>query len=214
MTPLTPLPLLARARAVLRIGDMVYNIGMENAEKKRVAILIDGGNFYKKIRKDGLIPKGTRFDYVKFAKFLAQDRPIVSKAYYIGIVRNFDNTAKSQKMVESQQKLLTGLENDGYEIKRGKIVYDNDIREKGVDVQIAIDLVIGAVENCFDTAIIVSSDTDLLPAIKYIKSKGKSVEYVGFENAPSAGMIKESNVRILLLKEQIESLRQNPQPVK
>ncbi len=69
-------------------------------------------------------------------------------------------------MVESQQKLLSGLENAGYQIKRGKIVYDNRIREKGVDVQIAIDLVIGAAENHFDTAIIVSSDTDLIPAIK------------------------------------------------
>ena len=182
-------------------------MAMETSEKNRVAILIDGGNFYKKIRKDGLVPKGTRFDYVKFAKFLANGRPVASKAYYIEIVRNFDRTEKSQKMVESQQKLLTGLENDGYEIKKGKIVYDNEIREKGVDVQMAIDLVIGTAENCYDTAIIVSSDTDLIPAIKYIKSKGKTVEHVGFSNAPSFGMIKESDVRILLLKEQIESLK-------
>ena len=187
---------------------------MEKAEKNRVAILIDGGNFYKKIRRDGLIPKGTRFDYVKFAKFLANSRPVVSKRYYIGIVRNFDNTARSQQMVESQQKLLTGLENDGYEIRKGKIVYDNDIREKGVDVQIAIDLVIDAAEDRYDTAIIVSSDTDLIPAIRYIKSKGKTVEHVGFSNAPSFGMIKESDVRVLLHKEQIESLRQNSQPAK
>lgn len=180
---------------------------MNSENKKRVAIFIDGGNFYRKIRKDNLIPKGTRFDYVKFAEFLAQSRPITLKSYYIGIVRNHDKTAKSQQMVESQQKLLTGLENDGYEIKKGRIVYDNKIREKGVDVQLAIDLVIGAVENLYDIAIIVSSDTDLIPAIKYIKSKGKVVEYVGFSSAPSFGMIKEADVRVLLLKEQIESLR-------
>ena len=182
---------------------------MKKNAKNRVAILIDGGNFYKKIRKDGLIPKGTRFNYVKFAEFLAQGRYVVSKAYYIGIVRNFDKTEKSQKMVESQQKLLTGLENDGYEIKKGKIVYDNDIREKGVDVQIAIDLVIGAVENQYDIAIIVSSDTDLIPAMKYIGSKGKVVEYIGFSNAPSYGMIDESDSHILLPEEQIISLRKD-----
>jgi len=110
-------------------------------KEKRVAIFIDGGNFYQRIRQDGLIPKGTRFDYIKFSEFLARERNISSKAYYIGIIRNHDQTEKSQKMVESQQKLLSGLENDGYQIKRGKIVYDNKIREKGVDVQIAIDLV-------------------------------------------------------------------------
>ena len=187
---------------------------MENLNKNRVAIFIDGGNFYRKIRKDGLIPKGTRFDYVKFANALANGRPIISKAYYIGVVRNYDKTDRSQKIVESQQKLLTGLENDGYEVKKGKIVYDNEIREKGVDVQIAIDLVIGVAENQYDTAIIVSSDTDLIPAIRYIKSKGKTVEYVGFSAEPSFGMIKESDVRILLLKEQIESFRQNAIVVK
>lgn len=116
---------------------------------------------------------------------------------------------KVRRWLDSQQKLLSGLENDGYEIKKGKIVYDNEIREKGVDVQMAIDLVIGAVENLYDIALIVSSDTDLIPAIKYIKLKGKTVEYVGFSNAPSFGMIKESDVRILLIKEQIVSLQSN-----
>ena len=181
---------------------------MNNSDNiKRVSIFIDGGNFYQKIRESSVIPKGTKFDYVKFAEFLARNREISSKAYYIGIIRNYDKTAKSQKMVESQQKLLSGLENNGYQIKRGKIVYDNKIREKGVDVQIAIDLVIGAVENTYDTAIIVSSDTDLIPAIKYIRSKGKAVEYVGFSHAPSLGMIKESDDRILLLKEQLETFK-------
>ncbi len=180
---------------------------MKKIGENRVAIFIDGGNFYRKIRDDNLIPKGIRFDYVKFAEFLARGRTISLKTYYIGIVKNHDNSLKSQKLVESQQKLLSALENNGYKIKRGKIVYDNKIREKGVDVQIGIDLVIGAVENHYDTAIIVSSDTDLIPAIRYIKSKGKKVEYVGFSNAPSIGMIKESNARILMLKEQLEDLQ-------
>lgn len=180
---------------------------MDNQAKKRVAIFIDGGNFYRRIRQDNLIQKGTMFDYVKFASFLSRGRTVVSKTYYIGIVRNHDNKSKSQKMVESQQKFLIGLENKGYEIKRGRIVYDNEIREKGVDVQIGIDVVIGAVEDRYDIAIIVSSDTDLIPAMRYIRLKGKIVEYVGFSNAPSIGMIKESDDRILLLKEQIESFK-------
>ncbi len=178
-----------------------------SGKKKRAAIFIDGGNFYRKIRESGVIPKGIRFDYVKFADFIARGKNISAKLYYIGIVRNQDGTEKSQKMVESQQKLLSGLENDGYEVRRGRIVYDNKIREKGVDVQIAIDLVIGAVEDKYDTAIIVSSDTDLIPAIKYVRGKGKQVEYVGFSHAPSLGMIKESDDRILLLKEQLEKFR-------
>jgi len=180
---------------------------MEIEKERRVALFVDGGNFYKRIRQDGVVPKGTKFDYVKFADFLARGRKISSKSYYIGIVRNHDNSKKSQKMVVSQQKFLSGLENNGYQVKKGRIVYDNEIREKGVDVQIAIDLVIGAVENSYDTAIIVSSDTDLIPAIKYVRAKGKNVEYVGFSHAPSLGMIKESDNSILFLKEQLDSFK-------
>ena len=72
---------------------------------------------------------------------------------------------------------------------------DGNIREKGVDVKLAVDLMIGAVDNLYDTAIIISSDTDLIPAIKYIRNaKKKNIEYVGFGDTPSFGMIKESSI--------------------
>lgn len=59
----------------------------------------------------------------------------------------------------------------------------------------AIDLVIGAMEDTYDTAILLSSDTDLVPAIKYIQSKGKKVEYIGFSNSASFGLIKECDTQ-------------------
>jgi uncharacterized LabA/DUF88 family protein len=177
---------------------------MEQITKEKIAIFIDGGNFYRRIRENGQFQKGVKFNYLKFPEYLARGRVVVLKNYYVGVVRNYDGSEKSQKMVESQQKFLSGLENDGYEVRRGKIVYDNKIREKGVDVQIAIDLVIGAVENIYDTAIVVSSDTDLIPAIKYVRSRGKKIEYVGFSRNPTIGMVKESDLSILLLNEDMK----------
>ncbi len=41
---------------------------VENKTENRVAIFIDGGNFYQRIRHDDLVSKGVKFDYVKFAK--------------------------------------------------------------------------------------------------------------------------------------------------
>ncbi|OGI83892.1 hypothetical protein A2903_00950 [Candidatus Nomurabacteria bacterium RIFCSPLOWO2_01_FULL_33_17] len=176
-------------------------------EGERVVIYIDGGNIYRALFKEAIV-KGTRIpafvstgqkvDYNKFVQFLAGNRKFEDKKYYIGIIRDFDKSEKSKKMVQAQQKFLSGLENDGFNIQRGKIVYDHKIREKGVDVKMAIDLVIGCFENKYDTAIIVSSDTDLIPAIKYAQSKGKNIEYVGFSNHTSLAMIKEcDNQRIL-----------------
>lgn len=178
---------------------------MKSESQERVAIYIDGNNFYNGLKKAGQ-PKGARFDHSGFATLLTRARTLTSKRYYIGSLRNHDGSEKSAQMLASQQKFLSGLENEGFTIKRGRIVYDHKIREKGVDVKIAVDLIVGAVDNLYDTAIIVSSDTDLIPAIQYVQFKGKKVEYVGFSQHPSLGMAKQSDLSVLLLAEDLEKL--------
>lgn len=41
-------------------------------------------------------------------------------------------------------------------------------REKGVDVSLAVDLVVLGTEKAYDTAIVMSSDQDLAPAVEYV----------------------------------------------
>ena len=172
---------------------------------EKVTIFIDGGNLYKRLKERGVLP-GKRFNYAKLIDFLLRGRSLSSKRYYVGAVRNYDQTARSQEMVEAQQKFLSALELQGFLIERGRIVYDHKIREKGVDVKIAIDLVIGAVENEYDTAVVVSSDTDLIPAIKYVISRGKKVEYAGFAERPSLGLARESSLSVLLLPDDVSRM--------
>ncbi len=156
-----------------------------------VAVYIDGGNLYRRLKEMGIPENSKRFDFSAFVDYLVGDRALFSKRYYIGIVRNVDKSEKGKKMERSQQKLLSNLELEGFIIKRGRIMYDDGrIREKGVDVKLSVDLVIGAVDNLYDTAIVVSSDTDLIPAIQYVQeAKNKIVEYVGFGTNPSLGLI-------------------------
>ncbi len=176
-------------------------------QKDKVAIYIDGSNFFKYLKdKQVAFPKNKIFDYKKFCNYLINHRECESMRYYVGIVRNFNDSSKSKKMVRSQQKFLAILQNDGFAVKRGKVMYDKGrIREKGTDVKIAVDLIVGAIENKYDTAIIVSSDTDLIPAIQYIKHKGKNIEYVGFSHAPSFGMQKHADLSILLRPQDIKN---------
>jgi uncharacterized LabA/DUF88 family protein len=165
-------------------------------KKEIVAVYIDGGNLYKRLKEMGVFKESKRFNFSAFVEHLVGDRSLISKRYYVGVVRNFDKSEKSEKMVRSQQKFLNNLQTEGFKIKLGKIMYDSgNIREKGVDVKLSVDLIIGAVDNLYDTAIIISSDTDIIPAIKYIRSaKNKNVEYVGFGTNPSFGMIKEASI--------------------
>src|SRR4030042_2414028 len=180
-------------------------------KKERVAIYIDGSNFYNYLKdKEINFPKGVKFDFNAFVRFLLNERECVSKRYYVGVFRNIDGSKKSKALVKGQQKFLSRIENDGFTIKRGRIMRHTgkDYKEKGTDVKIATDLIIGAVDDLYDTAIIVSSDTDLIPAIKYVRYKKKRLEYVGFSHVPSFGMQKYADFSILLLPKDIENFKE------
>jgi len=178
--------------------------------KEKVAIYIDGSNFYKYLKdKEINFPKGVKFDFNAFVGYLLNGRECVSKRYYVGIFRNIDGSKRSEELVRGQQKFLSQIEKDGFTIKRGRIMkIDSDYKEKGTDVKIATDLIIGAVDNLYDTAIVVSSDTDLIPAIKYVKYRKKRLEYVGFSHAPSFGLQKYADLSILLLPKDIENFKE------
>ncbi len=75
--------------------------------KETVAIYIDGGNTYRKLKESGLPEKGSRFNFSDFVNYLVGDRKLVSKRYYVGIVKNFENSDKGNIMVKKQQKFLS-----------------------------------------------------------------------------------------------------------
>jgi uncharacterized LabA/DUF88 family protein len=60
--------------------------------------------------------------------------------------------------------------------KRGENVI---FQEKGVDVRIAVDMVQAAYENDHLHFVIVSNDSDVIPAIRIVKKRGHKVTYVG-----------------------------------
>ena len=80
---------------------------------------------------------------------------------------------------------------------------DGKFHEKGVDVQIAVDIVRGAIKNEYNTCYLISSDTDLLPAIQNAKDEGKKIIYVGFENFISRALSKNCSSYVTLKKDQI-----------
>lgn len=57
-----------------------------------------------------------------------------------------------------------------------------EAREKGIDVLIALAIVTGAMRDEFDTAVLFSGDTDLVPAIEQTIALGKRCEVASWEN--------------------------------
>ncbi len=170
--------------------------------KQRCIILIDGSNFYFKL-KDLKLHNLLAFDFTKFVHLISRSNEIVSACYYIGRIRQ-DNTSKTQKLFDAQQKLLGRLRNHKVSYTFGYLMKSDGVyHEKGVDVQIAVDMLVASYENLCDRIILVSSDTDLAPAIKKAREKGKKVEYIGFSHKPSVAMVSFCTESRLLTKEDL-----------
>ena len=175
---------------------------MKYLNKERVLIIIDGSNFYHRLKENGLSGL-LGFDYKEFSEFLAGNRKCIASNYYIGAIREESNNQKSRELMINQQKLIGRLKSCGWQVHFGHMLKTDGYHEKGVDVLMAIDLLIGAYEDLYDTAILVSSDTDLIPAIAKVRAMGKKVEYIGFSSNPSFGLIAHTNVRRLLIKDEL-----------
>ncbi len=164
---------------------------------ERICIIIDGSNFYHRLKEMRLI-RLLHFDYGAFADYLASKRGHTTKRYYIGAVREEENNPKSKILMRNQRKLVGYLQKHGWQIRFGTMLKTDGYHEKGVDVLMAVDLLVGAYENQYDTAIVVSSDTDLIPVFAKIRQMRKKVEYIGFSHKPSLGIITNSDIRRLL----------------
>ncbi len=105
--------------------------------------------------------------------------------------------------MKNQRKLLGKLQKQGWEIGFGHMLKTDKYHEKGVDVLMAVDLLAGACENIYDTAILVSSDTDLIPAIEKARSMKKKIEYIGLSHKPSYALIANSDIRKLLIEDEL-----------
>jgi uncharacterized LabA/DUF88 family protein len=174
---------------------------------ERIAVFIDGSNLYFKLRSPYVdIKHLIKFDYKGLIKWLAQDRDLVHLGYYVGVVRAEKDNKRNQVLRKQQQRLFSHLTcpAQNFIIKKGYILGNDGIyHEKGVDVQLSVDLLVGAYEDSYDVAIVISSDTDLLPAIKKVKILGKKIIYVGFSFLPSLALQKHADFSRLLIKEDL-----------
>ena len=167
-------------------------------------VYIDGENFMHGIAqiliKNKLIRDRKDIDFVDFRYMLEQiipDKNILIRYYSVKRVeiirRTRDLERKTKAIVSRQRKLRSLLFKQEIEfIGFGRIrLRDGDkckkchtqelhLQEKGVDVGLAVDMTAHA--SRVKTMYLVSSDSDLLPAIIMAKSKRCRIVYVGFSH--------------------------------
>ncbi|MEA2092747.1 MAG: NYN domain-containing protein [Patescibacteria group bacterium] len=177
---------------------------------EKAIVFIDGSNFYFKLRtlaskldyKYSLLD----FNFRKFSEWLSHPNELVEIHYYLGVVKRKNGDNKSEKMYANQQKLFRRLQKQDIIITHGQLIrHPNKVyHEKGVDVRLAIEMVKFARQEKYDTAYLISSDTDLVPAVEEVQAFNKKVQYVGISKGQSYGLSKVSDDVRLLRSEEIE----------
>ncbi len=142
---------------------------------KKVVILIDGFNVYHALQKDENLHKYKWLDYCKLAKCFVPSKDKIVDVYYFTAFAHWN-----QRKMAKHKIYLKALTMAGVKAVFGKFK-DKDHRcricgegystfeEKQTDVNIAITLFRLAISNDFDTAILITGDTDLVPAVEAIR---------------------------------------------
>ena len=169
----------------------------------RMALFIDGPNFYSSIREVGI-----KVDYTRMLKFF-QDRSRLMRAYYY--------TALMEERLEDQvdflRKLTDWLGFNGYTVitKPAKIfqsVTGEQIIKGNMDIEIAIDMLDMA--PYVDHAILCSGDGDFRRLVEAVQRRGVRVSVISTDQTLATELKRQADGFISLhsaeIKDEIRQL--------
>jgi uncharacterized LabA/DUF88 family protein len=170
----------------------------------RVAIFIDGPNLYKSVEE--LFGKGRgQVDIPKLIGLLSQGGTLVHCSYWTASLdQHFD-----PQRYAAQQRFFHHLERvPQVVVGRGHLRnYGGVWKEKGVDVGLAVDLLMLGGADDYDLGVLVSGDGDLAKAVWVVRQVfHKEVEVVGVEGRISWSLRKEATRYRVLTKQDLRPL--------
>lgn len=148
---------------------------------EKIAIFIDAGYFNKVLELDF---KKTKIDLDKMKNVLSKKYNLL-RAYYYNCLpyQSPTPTDDEKRRFSSAQKFHGKLKRiDCFDVREGRLEYrgtdDTGKRifvQKRVDIMLACDLVQLSMKNKIEQAVIITGDSDFLPAIDIAKKEGVSI---------------------------------------
>lgn len=141
-------------------------------EKKRVIVYVDGFNFYYGLKNKTQWKKYYWLDIVKlFESFMRKDQELVTVKYFSAKSDDSSQQLRQNNFFQANKenpkfKLILGkyLKKEITCFRCSNIIHSHE--EKETDVRIATQIVADAYQKNCDIAIIVSADSDMIPAIE------------------------------------------------
>jgi uncharacterized LabA/DUF88 family protein len=199
----------------LEIGNgEAVDEGVLNALKavkpfERVMIFVDGG-YLRELCK-GLYKN----DNINFGKlswtFIRMFNTYSTNPFQANSIRIYYYDAiadKSHPDYETQRKYFESIDDQyAYTVRLGQLVQSSKklLKQKGVDILMAIDAITKAYTNQYDTAMFMMGDRDFIPLIEAVKDAGKKTMCVYYPRNSSKDLIRTFDMRISFDEKAIQS---------
>lgn len=165
---------------------------MEHKKENNFAY-IDGANLHK-----GIETLDWEFDYGRFRIWL-KEKYSVEKAYlFLGFIPKYKD-------------LYTKLQEQGYTLVFKDVIFDGNGKAKGnCDADIVVHAMQNAYENKFWKAILITSDGDYAPLVKFLKEKNK-IDFIlsPYETEKCSVLLKRTEVKISYIADQKNILKKD-----
>ena len=180
----------------------------------RIIMYVDGFNLYHAI--DDLSNESLKWlDLYKLAQsFCYESQKIITVKYYSAFARwNQDTYYKHEVYVNALRAKNVECNMSSFKKKPRHCKNCNSHwfthEEKETDVKIGVDMVADAYNNLYDGAILISADTDFIPAIKAVRKANKSVMIAlpPKRNKYATGLKTNANKIVNITKERISKCR-------
>ena len=149
----------------------------------KLALFVDAQNTYRGARtsffNDSALPLEGQFDPAKLGKLIESRGGPDGVSCVLSEVRTYTgrpDPRKDPKTHAAHMKQCEKWLSDGARVIHRELRYPRGwpterAQEKGIDTALAIDFVTMAVDGLFDIGVIMSTDTDLLPALEFVRSR-------------------------------------------
>ncbi|MFM2381257.1 MAG: hypothetical protein RLZZ76_24 [Candidatus Parcubacteria bacterium] len=160
-----------------------------SAKKPNVAY-IDGANLH-----NGTKQLSWKFDYARFRIWL-KDKYQVEVAYlFLGLM-------------PKNKDLYTRLQEQGYTLVFKEVIYDTNGKAKGnCDADVVVSAMQNAYEDRFGSSVLVSSDGDYTPLVKFLIARNQIEAVVSpYETKKCSILLKRTGVKIVYISDQMSIL--------
>jgi len=153
---------------------------------------IDGANLH-----NGINTFKWKFDYRRFRVWLREKYGVEQAYLFLGLIPKYKD-------------LYTKLQEQGYTLVFKEVIFDGDGKAKGnCDADIVVHAMQNAYENKFGKAVLVTSDGDYAPLVKFLKEKNKIDCILSPYNTKKCSiLLKRTDVKISYISEQENILKE------